>query len=51
LNSIDYLKISFATGENKVLEPGNLALYLRIINPKGETITAADQGSGTHESS
>ncbi len=47
LNSIDYLKISFATGENKVLEPGPLALYLRIINPKGETITAADQGSGT----
>jgi len=47
LNSIDYLKISFATGDNKVLEPGNLALYLRIINPKGETITATDQGSGT----
>jgi len=41
------LKISFETGENKVLDPGNLSLYVRIINPKGETIAIADQGSGT----
>ena len=44
---IDYLKISFATGENKILEAGNLSLYVRIINPKGETISVGDQGSGT----
>jgi hypothetical protein len=43
----DYLKISFETGANKVLEKGPLALYLRIINPKGETIALSDQGSGT----
>jgi len=43
----DYLKISFATGDNKILEAGNLALYVRIINPKGETISVGDQGSGT----
>jgi predicted RNase H-like nuclease (RuvC/YqgF family) len=43
---IDYLKITFATGDNKVLEKGALALYVRIINPKGETIAIADQGSG-----
>jgi hypothetical protein len=41
------LRISFETGENKVLEPGNLKLYVRIINPKGETIAVADQGSGS----
>ena len=41
------LKISFETGENKVLDPGQLSLYVRIINPKGETIAVADQGSGT----
>jgi hypothetical protein len=41
------LKISFETGENKVLDPGLLSLYVRIINPKGETIAFADQGSGT----
>ncbi|MFN8278065.1 MAG: hypothetical protein U0T84_11310 [Chitinophagales bacterium] len=44
---IDYLKVTFATGENKVLAAGPLKLYLRIINPKGETISVAEQGSGT----
>lgn len=41
------LKISFETGENKVLDPGPVSLYVRVINPKGETISVADQGSGT----
>jgi hypothetical protein len=45
--SIDLLKITFATGDNKVLEKGNLSLYVRVINPKGETLAVADQGSGT----
>ena len=44
---IDLLKISFKTGDNKVLEKGPLALYIRVINPKGETLAVADQGSGT----
>ena len=43
----DYIKISFETGDNKVLEKGNVSLYIRVINPKGETIALADQGSGT----
>jgi hypothetical protein len=30
-----------------VLDPGNLSLYVRIINPKGETIAVTDKGSGT----
>ncbi|MCS6935843.1 MAG: hypothetical protein NZM35_11960 [Chitinophagales bacterium] len=41
------LRISFETGENKVLEPGTLTLYIRVISPKGETIAVADKGSGT----
>jgi myosin heavy subunit len=41
------LRISFETGENKVLDPGPVSLYVRIINPKGETIAVSDQGSGT----
>ncbi|MBS1625284.1 MAG: hypothetical protein JST83_14755 [Bacteroidetes bacterium] len=41
------LKITFETGNNKVLDPGNLDLYVRIINPKGETIAEQDKGSGT----
>jgi hypothetical protein len=44
---VDYIKITFATGDNKVLEKGPLTLYVRIINPKGETIAVADQGSGS----
>jgi hypothetical protein len=45
--AVESLRISFETGENKVLEPGNLKLYVRIVNPKGETIAVADQGSGS----
>jgi predicted RNase H-like nuclease (RuvC/YqgF family) len=40
------LKISFETGVNKVLDPGKVCLYVRIINPKGETIAINEQGSG-----
>lgn len=46
LNKVDMLKISFETGDNKVLEKGPLTIYARIINPKGETISLGDQGSG-----
>jgi chromosome segregation ATPase len=43
----EFIKIAFETGDNKVLEKGHVTLYVRIINPKGETISLADQGSGT----
>lgn len=47
LKKVDKLKISFETGENKIAEKGILKLYIRVINPKGETIAVRDQGSGT----
>lgn len=47
VKQLESLRIAFETGENKVLDAGNLSLYVRIINPKGETISVADQGSGT----
>ncbi len=47
VKAAESLKISFETGANKVLDPGPLSLYVRVINPKGETISVADQGSGT----
>jgi uncharacterized protein YdcH (DUF465 family) len=47
VKQVQQLRITFETGENKVLESGTLPLYIRIINPKGETISVADQGSGT----
>ncbi|HRG90399.1 MAG TPA: hypothetical protein PLW44_15350 [Chitinophagales bacterium] len=46
IKAAESLKISFETGANKVLDPGPVSLYVRIINPKGETIAVADQGSG-----
>ena len=47
IKKVESLKVTFETGDNKVLEPGNVTLYMRVINPKGETISQADQGSGT----
>ena len=47
VKKVESLRISFETGDNKVLEAGPLSLYVRIINPKGETISVADQGSST----
>lgn len=41
------LRIEFETGENKVIDPGPVSVYVRIINPKGETIAVEDQGSGS----
>jgi hypothetical protein len=41
------LKISFETGVNKVLDPGKVSLYVRIINPHGETLAVKELGSGT----
>ncbi len=47
IKKLQKLKISFETGDNKVLEPGTVSLYVRIINPKGEAISIPDAGSGT----
>ena len=47
VKQVESLRVSFETGDNKVLENGNVSLFVRIINPKGETISVADQGSGT----
>ena len=41
------IKITFETGENKILPVGTVSLYVRAINPKGETIYVENQGSGT----
>ncbi len=47
LKNVDKLKISFETGENKITDKGNLKFFIRVINPRGETIAVRDQGSGT----
>ena len=46
IKAAESLKVSFETGANKVLDPGTVSLYVRIINPRGETISVAEQGSG-----
>lgn len=40
------IKVSFETGVNKVVDPGQIPLYVRIINPRGETLSVSEQGSG-----
>ncbi len=47
VKQLENLRISFETGDNKILDAGNLSLYVKILNPKGETISVADQGSGS----
>lgn len=47
IKKLQKLKITFETGDNKVLEPGTVSLYVRIISPKGEAIYIPDAGSGT----
>lgn len=44
---IDQLKICFTTIANDVVKPGNEKFFVRIINPKGETLAIDDLGSGT----
>lgn len=50
VKNVESLRIKFETGDNKLLDAGNVPLFVRIINPKGETISVADQGSGTFQS-
>jgi myosin heavy subunit len=44
--NVDLLKICFKANENAVSDPGNEEFYIRIINPKGETIQVENLGSG-----
>jgi cell division protein FtsB len=45
--AVESLRVAFETGLNKNLSPGALALYVKITNPKGETIYLPNQGSGS----
>jgi hypothetical protein len=44
---VDQLKICFTTIANDVVQPGNEKFYIRVINPKGETLAIEDLGSGS----
>ncbi|MCC6725869.1 MAG: hypothetical protein IT258_15275 [Saprospiraceae bacterium] len=44
---IDQLNICFTTIANDIVQPGKEKFYVRIINPKGETLAIDDLGSGT----
>ena len=45
--SVDQLKVCFTTLPNDVVKPGMEEFYVRIVNPRGETIAVEDLGSGT----
>lgn len=44
---VDQLKICFTTIANDIVQPGKEKFYIRVINPKGETLAIDDLGSGT----
>lgn len=44
---VDQLKICFTTIANDVVQPGKEKFYVRVINPKGETLAIDDLGSGS----
>jgi len=46
INRLDKIKVCFETGDNKVIDAGNVTLYLRLIGPNGTTITQESMGSG-----
>lgn len=43
---VDQLKVCFTTITNDLVAPGNEEFYVRIINPRGETMAVEDLGSG-----
>ncbi|MEM7103811.1 MAG: hypothetical protein AAF502_11805 [Bacteroidota bacterium] len=45
----DKLKICFELDENRVTDPGANAVFVRIINPRGETLAIESMGSGSFE--
>ena len=46
INRLDKIKVCFETGDNKVIDAGNVTLYMRLIGPNGTTITQESSGSG-----
>lgn len=43
---VDQLKVCFTTQTNDVVKPGVEQFFVRIINPRGETLAIEDLGSG-----
>ncbi len=43
---VDQLKVCFTTMTNDVVKPGVEQFFVRIINPRGETLAIEDLGSG-----
>lgn len=50
VKALDKILVCYQTGENKVREDGKVAMQLRLINPKGETMFVQNEGSGTFTS-
>jgi regulator of replication initiation timing len=44
--STDQIKVCFTTLSNEVVRPGMETFFVRIINPRGETLAIEDMGSG-----
>ncbi len=44
--SIDQIKVCFTTLSNEVSKPGSEKFYVRIVDPRGETLAIESMGSG-----
>ena len=44
---VDKVKVCFTTLDNDVVNPGTERFFIRLINPRGETLAIEDMGSGT----
>lgn len=47
IKRIEKIKVCYQTGDNAVRESGEVKMFLRILNPKGETLYNEANGSGS----
>ncbi len=47
IKRIEKIKVCYQTGDNAVRESGEVKMFLRILNPKGETLFNEANGSGS----
>ena len=50
IKATEKIMVCYQTGENKVREPGEVKMQLRLINPNGETMYLEPEGSSTFKS-
>lgn len=50
VKNVEKIMVCYQTGQNKVREPGDVTMQLRLLTPTGETMYLEQEGSGTFQS-